>query len=245
MGTREEIRSRPDVDADDVDDIIEVAARLQAEEDGRASVSEVEAVAKDLDIDPRHVERAIDTLRREREAKKRADAEAAATGRKRTLVVSITAAALFAGGLLCAGVATATGAGAVDAAAEQAALAEQNLDVVLDRQASLALQLVTLAGGSTTLLAPVAERVRAAPTMEDRLQAADALATAMADAFAALPPAGDAAQQRLNLQYEVVGAQNRVTAERRRWEAARSEWRRAANTTSGKLAVTLGLADAP
>ena len=73
MQTREQLRRRPDVPDEDIDDIIAIASELQEADrraDESATIQEIEAVAEELDIDPSYVEKAIATLegRREEEA---------------------------------------------------------------------------------------------------------------------------------------------------------------------------------
>ena len=118
---------------------------------------------------------------------------------------------------------------------------------MLDRQASLAPQLVGLAGGDPGDLSSLASKVHDAQDLDARIQAADTLSNAMAKTLGQLPPpANDAdAQLRLNLQYEVTGAQNRITVESRRYEEAETRWEDAAGSLTGRLAVGLGLADGP
>ncbi len=77
---------------EDVDDVLARAARLQADaqaraqtDDGRATVDEVKAVARELAIEPTHVETAIRAHNAERAATERRQAEAR-EARKRWLV---------------------------------------------------------------------------------------------------------------------------------------------------------------
>ena len=57
-------------------------------------------------------------------------------------------------------------------------------------------------------------------TIADRLDASDALALELSTRLGQLPDTVDP-QVRLNLHHEVTGAQNRISVERRRYEAAR------------------------
>lgn len=67
----------PEIAEEDVQEVLARAARLQAEarrkavEDGTASIEEVQAVARELDIAPDHVEEAMRALRKEREQERR------------------------------------------------------------------------------------------------------------------------------------------------------------------------------
>jgi hypothetical protein len=67
----------PEIPEEDVQELLERAALLQAEarkravEDGTASIEEVQAVARELDIAPEHVEAAMRSLREERQKERR------------------------------------------------------------------------------------------------------------------------------------------------------------------------------
>lgn len=93
----------------------------------------------------------------------------------------------------------------------------------------------------------LAGKVRAAPTLDARLAAADELSVAMATRLGALPPPATDAEGTLRLQLhdEVTGSQNRVSVELRRYREAEAAWQDAATHGAGWLAVTTGLADAP
>jgi hypothetical protein len=73
ISTRDRLQSRPDVDDDDIPGIIARADAMQSEAkaklEGRASVDEVIAVGRELDIEDKYVEAALDELRTEREPK--------------------------------------------------------------------------------------------------------------------------------------------------------------------------------
>jgi hypothetical protein len=73
ISTRDRLLSRPEVDDDDIPGIIARADAMQSEAkaklEGRASVDEVIAVGRELDIEDQYVEAAIDELRVEREPK--------------------------------------------------------------------------------------------------------------------------------------------------------------------------------
>ena len=77
MATREELRrkARDVVPEAELDDVIARAQELQDEAGGRDGVTreELEAVAKELDIDPEHLDRALDERRRGREYEDRAE----------------------------------------------------------------------------------------------------------------------------------------------------------------------------
>ena len=253
MGTREVLVKRADVRNDDIDDIIGIAAELQEQErrdaEG-ASASDVASVAAELDIDPAYVDAAIGQLKLRREQAARA-AETAAreaaehqarTRRVGLIAAGVTAvlAAVFALGL--GGVATLADS-RLDTAANDQQRASANLSTVLQRQATLAPQLVALAGGPTGELTALADALREATTVEDQLRASDALGTAMATQLGRLPPPTDAAtaQSRADLQHEVSGITNRITVERRRYDEATLVYEQAQQGLGASLAMGLGL----
>lgn len=67
--TAEMLRKRRDIPDDQVEALVERAARLQEQErthiDGHATAQEIADVAAELDIDPRYVEQAISSWRTE------------------------------------------------------------------------------------------------------------------------------------------------------------------------------------
>lgn len=253
MATREEIRTRQDVDEDDVDDVVGLAAQLQAaaraEQDDRASVDEVKDVAAELDIAPQFVEQAITKLKGDREAalraraeaEKRAASEAALARSRRSAAAAIAGTLLLVAALAVGGLGMA-GRSAVVEAQHVAEQHEADLIGVLDRQRSLVPQIAALSGAQLDVPALPADA-----TVEQRLAAADALGAELTRAFAALPPSADEAanQQRLNLSYEIAGAQNRIDFARKGWDDANRAWAAAADSPSGRVAVVLGMADAP
>ncbi len=254
MGIREELLRRGQVPQDEVDDVIAEAGRLQEHEralaENRATREELDRVAGELDISPEYVERAL---------KQREEARRAAAQRVLDEAAAMKASAqrrkvLGLGALGVAGVLGASllglgwiGSDAVSDAAAETAQAEAQLTAVLERQASLAPQLVGLAGGDPGQLSSLAAKVREAEDLSERLAASDALSIEMATTLGGLPaPENDAtAQLRLNLQYEVTGSQNRITVESRRHQEAVARWEQAAGSLTGKLAVGLGLAEGP
>jgi hypothetical protein len=250
---RKRLVERPDVPNADVDDVLEIAARRQDEarkaREG-ATRGEIEAVARELDIDPAHIEGAIDELRltRAAAAKSKVEAEQARGVALRSMGIALAAAAAIglAGTGLFVGAAW-VGAGPVDEAAAATHQAEARLDVVLERQASLAPQLVSLAGGDAGALPTLAAEVRSAQGVDARLVAAEALSTEMASAIGRLPAAATEADGTLRLQLydEIAGGQNRITTERRRYEEAEAAWRDAASGGLGGAAVGLGFAEGP
>ncbi len=250
-GTREVLRRRPDVPDEDIDDIIARAAQLHDAErkhdDDHATVEEVEAVARELDIPPEYVDKAIAAIGRERAADvlKR---ESAARGRTR--MAQIAGLALVGIGLLFGGTvggAAMIGSSRLSTAALQVDQTAAKLDGALDRQAALAPQLVALAGGEAGPVRAASEATKVATAIPDRLEAAATLNQAMAESIGAITASGDAdAQQRLlNLQYEVVGTWNRIDTERARYDEAVASWEHTAASMTGKVALTVGAAAQP
>jgi LemA protein len=242
MATVTELKRERRIPDDQMDDVIARAARLQEQARAGArdlTVAEVKEVGQELDIDPRFVDVALAELERER-------AEAAvAKQRARTWRLRLAAAGGAVIALLL--VVAWSGAGGVRAAERRAEAAGTALTTVLDRQARLLPQLLALAGGASGELASHQRRLADARTLAERAAAADALAAAMATAVGRLPASRDPsqAQMRLSLQHELVGAQNRLTVEHRRYHEARAAWRAAVQGPAARLAVLLGFAAAP
>ena len=71
MGTKEILQQRPDIPDDQVEELVERAAKLQDDaasaREGRASTSDIMAVAAELDVAPEFVEQAIASWRREQQ----------------------------------------------------------------------------------------------------------------------------------------------------------------------------------
>ncbi len=250
MPLRESLRDRPDVPDEDIDDIIEIASRRQDEArapDRTASRDEVDAVARELDIAPEHVEAAIHTLREQRAAAAAAKAEAeVATARLRRRVgMGLLAAAVL--GLVGGVGGGMVGAGTVAAAAAETHAAEARLDAVFDRQAALAPQIAAAAGIDTRGLTRLATELRGAPDVEAKLDASARLGMAMASALGQQAPAANEAEStmRLQVQDDLTGTQNRITVELRRYREAESAWTTAAGSGLGGWAVTVGMAEGP
>ncbi|MCB9674310.1 MAG: hypothetical protein H6737_04285 [Alphaproteobacteria bacterium] len=253
MSTRETLVRRPDVPDEDIDDIIEIAARLQdADVDAKpvASVDDVRKVAAELDIDPAYVDRAINQLKAQREEDARREkAEAAEASKTRARFGMAGVALLAALGLGFVGISGVTGIvvlsadARMDEALSAKRHAEKNLETVLDRQAALAPQLVALAGGEARELTAKAAALKAADTIDAKLAASDALGLAMAEALGTLPPADDPSTQmsRANLQHEVSGITNRITVERRRYEEAALAYEEASAGIGAAVARGVGL----
>jgi LemA protein len=240
MATIDELKRQGRLSNQEMDDVIERAARLQERarrgDDGR-SVEDVKEVGKELDIEPRFVDAALDDLRAER-ARAEESARRVGIRRKKALVGAAVAALLTL--LLAWG-----GSGGVRSAQARAEAANSALSVVLDRQAALVPQLLAMGGGAVSELETQRKRLLEARSPSDRAAAADELQVAMASVLAKLPPARDASesQMRLSLYHELVGAQNRITVEKRRYEEALAAWRAAGRGMTARLAIGMGFAE--
>ncbi len=246
MAEREEIKRQHHIPEDDLDDVLEIAQRLQhAEQAAKPTVStaDVESIASELSIAPRYVEQAVAELRAQRE-RQEAAREAAVEGRRK---LQRTIVATAAGVVLLVGALGGVGAIGVSAAEQRAASAQSALEVVVDRQLALLPQLVALSGGQVGSLGRYEVRLREARSVPEKLAVSRELSAQMAAKIGQLPPSADpsAAQQRLSLQHEVVGMQNRITTEQRRYQEAVTAWRNAAGSPTGRIAVSLGMARRP
>jgi hypothetical protein len=257
MNARETLRQRPDIPDDEVDDIVALASRLKDEDPASAqgaTEEEVAQVAAELDIEPEYVEAALNQWRADKEAAQaeakaakeaRAEAKLASAKRTKAIILTTVASAIILA-MLSGGLAT-LGAARVNAALHKVVTTQSQLSVVLDRQATIAPQLVALGGGNPDAIATLATEVGSAKDMELRLEKSKALGIEMAKALAAPPGSmSDAdAQIRLNLQHEITGTQNRVTTEARRYREAQAIHREAASGLTGRLATGYGLAKPP
>ncbi len=243
---RSELLARPDVPDEDIDDLIALAQELQdADEEAAegASLAEVQDVARELDIAPAYVEKALGELTRRRQ-EAAAAAEAAEERQQGLVKLAGAGAAALVGLLLLTGLWVASAVPGLRAAAGELAAAEAQLDAVIDRQAGLAPQLVSLAGANGRGLEEHVKAVRGAEDVQAKLEASDALGQAMAERIAALKPTDASSQQlRLNLQYEITGSANRVATERARYEQARVAYDQASHGLRASLARGVGLVD--
>ncbi|MCP4809039.1 MAG: LemA family protein [Proteobacteria bacterium] len=240
---REKLLRRPDVPNEQIDDVIERAQALQdeaLEASEGATLEELEAVARELEIDPRFVEEALEHLKRDEEhaaaqAEKDAIAESAAqAGRTRT--IGLVLAGLLALGAGFGGLGL-VGSSQLAQVTQDRVAAEVALDVVLDRQAALLPQLVALSGGDGRALAEAQESLAAAETIDDRLDASQELSISAAELLAQ----ADESTVKTEVQFELTGTQNRITTERRRYEEALRAWEITAKEPLPRLAITLGM----
>jgi hypothetical protein len=250
---RSTLRARPDIPDEDIDDIIGIAAELQAHDRAAsegATLAEVEAVARELDVDPQYVDDALEELNRRRAAAAATSQKAALQAQERKSKAGIGAVtALVAGLLLLGGLGVAVQAASQDLAAAAANVehARSYLDGVLDRQAALVPQLVALSGGDPEPLRAAADQLRAADSLDARLDASRALDAELARTLASLPPPANETEgvQRLGVQHELTGVQNRLQVESQRYRDAEQDWAQAKRGALAGVALQLGLVEAP
>ncbi|MFT5584996.1 MAG: hypothetical protein ACI9VR_002584, partial [Cognaticolwellia sp.] len=236
MELREKLLKNPKVPDSLVDDVIHRAQGLKDAETAKgegASVAEIQAVAAELGIEPEHVQDALALLRSEAKDEKAEEAlqRGLAAQKAQSRRAMLRRFGIFAGAGLAL-VAALTGAmGMVGRSSLQQvnldrAQAQASLVVQLDRQASLIPQLVALAGGESSALDQAQESLKQAETVDERMQASQELSVAAAQALA-----GSQMDQgtRLNLQYELTGATNRITTEQRRYNEAEAAYLSAAS----------------
>ena len=236
------LHERSDVPDDDIPEIIALAEKLQDTADGEwgdVSPDELKEVARELDIRPEFVDEAIEGLASKR-ALERSEAKNRSQRRRKVfqgVVVALLALLLGAGAL---GV---SGAGAVSARHAEVAQAEAAVEVVLERQASLAPQLLALSGGDPSSLDAAVTKVHQGGDIEAKLRASSELGTAMAKQLAETEATATGLLQ--DLGYELTGTQNRITTETRRLRKAQASHQLTASGFRGKVAISLGLASAP
>jgi hypothetical protein len=249
MELREKLLKNPKVPDALVDDVIHRAQGLKDAETAKgegASVAEIQAVAAELGIAPEHVEDALSQLRSEAKDEKAEEAlqrelEAQKAKARSAMLRRI---GIFAGAGLAL-VAALTGAmgmigrSSLQQVHAQRGQAEAALVVQLDRQAALIPQLVALGGGESAALDQAQESLKQAETVAQRMAASQELSVAAAQALAGSQM--DEAT-RLNLQYELTGATNRITTEQRRYNEAEAAYLSAASALPAQVAIILGMA---
>lgn len=226
-------------------EVLKRAGRMQADarpSDGR-TVDDVKEVAKDLDIDPKLVDAALAELKAERARAAEAAAASAAVRKRlirRALIgLAVAAALAFIWGL--------SASGSIKKAATEAAEARGRLESVLRRQATLVPQLAALSGADAASLEPLQRQVESAKDLATLRSATAELQRGVVHKLSSMPDRGDAAasQQRLSLQAEITGSQNRVSVEDQRYQQAVARWRAASGGLGGSIATTFGLAPSP
>jgi LemA protein len=240
MATISDIKQQRHLSSAEMDEVIERAAKLQVQSGQGPSgftVEQLKQLGEEVDIDPRFVDSALEQMRVEKQAASAAAARARAL-RKKLLLAGAAALALL---LLVAWL----GSSGVREAQGRAEVAGSALAAVIDRQSALLPQLLAMGGGTASELEAHRKRLAEASTPDERAQAADRLQVAMAGALAKLPSPADPAQaqMRLSLHHELVGAQNRITVERRRYDEAMASWRAAGRNPAARLAVGMGFAE--
>ena len=233
------------VDSDDVDDIIHIASLLQDRADRRVSIDDVEKIAIELDISPEKVKEALLFLDQQRaEERARALGIARADQRKRALTIGLIV-GFF---VIIFGVTflqTRSSSHHLTKLQQAVLEHETQLSAVIDRQASLLPQLLSMMGAEDPLLKSQQQRVLEETKVEGKLVLSRALNQQMTTAIAKLPQTQNAAdhQAQLNFQYEVIGAQNRISTEQKRYNFARREWELASRGYGARLALAIGWAE--
>jgi LemA protein len=190
-----------------------------------------------------HIEAALGELRADHA---RSALESAFRKQRRSQLIRWAAGAVAALAIGALGLAW-SGVGSIDRArilTESRAVALGN---ALDRQASLVPTLVSLQAGSSERLLGLARQMGEAADLTAKRSVSRAINLALAQDLAGLPTGSEATQapERLSLQYEIVGTQNRVSVEGRRYDDALQSWHQAASSLGGRIACLLGLAKRP
>jgi hypothetical protein len=228
-------------DADLADLIVRAQRRMG--QSPTTSVADAKFIAAELDIPAEHIEAALGELRADHARSALESAARKERGRQLIRLAAGAVAALVIGALGLAW----SGAGSIDRArilTESRAVALGN---ALDRQASLVPTLVSLQAGSSERLLGLARQMSGAADLTAKRSVSRAINLALAQDLAGLPTGSSATQspERLSLQYEIVGMQNRVSVEGRRYDDALASWHQAASSLNGKIACLLGLAKRP
>ncbi len=125
--------------------------------------------------------------------------------------------------------------------------AQARVERAFERQAALASKLEALTGGPAPEVHRLAGVVRGGAGMEARIDASAALNTALGTALASEPlvaQEGDNAS-RLKLQEELVGIQDQISVEVRRYREGQAWWYATADNPFARLAIRVGLATGP
>jgi hypothetical protein len=246
MTTRADLLRHPGIEPDDVDDIIEIAARLQEADreadPARRAKGEAHARPEDLDIAPHFVDEAIGRLARRRHEHAARVVQAKAPPRHKGTAVAVllftAAAVLFLGWLLRA-------RSAIDHARLEAWRAEVHLEAELQQQVDRSAAVLALI--ETPDLRALAEAAAAPSDVPDRVLAVEQMGDAMIEALrrAPLPRTEAGADLQHQLLAELGESRARIHAAARRWRDAHSEWTQATETTAGRITVAVGLAAPP
>ena len=234
---------------DDLDDIIKIAAALQNkdENDHQISIKEVEEVARELGISPEKVKEALSFLEKQRAEEKQQKEEARRLQKTRRLLLTGGLCALMCiTGTVLLGLASSADSTMGDLQTK-VYRAEANVKVAIDRQASLIPQLLVMMGGDLSSIETLQDQLLEAETLQKKMDISQQLNREIAKAIATLPPAQNDAdnQARLNYQYEVTGAQNRISTEQKRYDSAMVEWKSEGTSLGSKIALMLGWIEAP
>ena len=241
--------SEKNIHKDDLDDIIEIASMLQQKEEASQQISleEVEDVAKELGIAPEKVKEALSFLQKQRAEERTTAEEESKAQKKRTMVIggSLAAVVLVVGSILFGLASSAdTEMGNLSIEAHKK---ESQLKNVIDRQAELTTQLLSMMGGNVSGLDTLQQQLLSEEDLNKKIELNRKLSMEMAKAIATLPPTENDSdsQARLNFQYEVTGGQNRISTEQKRYDEALEVWRAAGKGLGPKLAYTIGWIDRP
>jgi hypothetical protein len=126
---------------------------------------------------------------------------------------------------------------------------EAQLKNAIDRQAKLIPQLLAMMGGEVDSLGSLQQQVLQEDELSEKMNFSNQLGIEIAKTIGTLPPSKNDSDNttRLQYQYEVTGAQNRISTEKKRYDETKQEWNNALQDwkdgTSGlgpRLAMMLG-----
>ena len=255
--------SKNNIHKDDLDDLIEIASLLQEKEtqDTHISLEEVESVAAELDISPEKVREALHFLKNKRAKEKQEQEEKQRANQQRIrwmASISIAMIVCIGMGLLALAMsANSAGDKLQMVANEKKALAQQaeaQLKNAIDRQAQLTPQLLAMMGGQIDSLGDLQQLVLQEDDLKTKITLSNRLGIEMAKTIGTLPPSKTAADSTamLQYQYEVTGAQNRISTEKKRYDESQQErlvslqeWIDGSSGLGPSLALMLGWIEQP
>lgn len=246
MTTRAELRARGDLDPDEADDVFELAARLQvadrAFDPARRPLGEGRAAPENLDVAEHFIEDARARLARREVAAATIPLQPVEPSRWPLVVVAFVAAGFFVslGGLV-------VGRDRVESAARDAERAERALTAELLQQIDRASAVVAMADTRAGDVEALRVDAAAAPDVPEKLVATENLGKEMQRVLQDLPAptAPERARIHSDLAQEVRDSRLRIGTSARRWRDANGEWMARSQRGVGRLAVVVGLAEAP
>lgn len=251
--TRRQLRARTDIDDEDIDDIIGLAAELQEAQrraDAGPSMAEIQAVAGELDIEAVYIEQAVARLVAQREDEAAEVVAVALRKKERAKLVALAVVTLLGMAAVGLGAQVYLANNAVSRMHDSVKNVENAaayVSLVLDRQVALVPQLIAVSGGDPTPLEERVAQMQAADMLSERLEISQTLNTELTRVLAALPPAENDTEaiQRLGLTHELTGIQNRLNNERTKLLRACSQWQtqRTPFETKWSWIVALGLVE--